>query len=91
MRSSGEIRVMRERVRKAWPKAVCPDDGPREDEMRLELKLHAAEVALDWALGCRDSGIILMEWVRQAETGEKPEPVDKDPGRAKEAAAGGEE
>jgi hypothetical protein len=78
MRSSNDTRAMRERLAKAWARAVCPDDGPRPDEMRLELKLHAAEVALDRAIGGRDSGKILMSWIREAETGEKPERVDFD-------------
>ena len=65
--SSEDMRLMRERVRRAWSRAASPDDGPRADEMTLELRLHGAEIALDWALGTRECGKILMEWVRQAE------------------------
>jgi len=65
--SSQDMRLMRERVARAWARAAVPDDGPRADEMTLESRLHGAEVALDWALGTRACGRILMEWIRQAE------------------------
>jgi hypothetical protein len=84
MRSVKEVYAMREDVRKARSRAVAPDDGPRSGEMRLELQLHGAEIALDWALGSRDCGKILMGWAREAERGEKPPPVDYDEGRAKD-------
>ena len=67
MRSATDVRAMRERVRKAWGLAVAPEDGPRQDEMKLELQLHAAEIAIDFALGNKEAGRILLGWVREAE------------------------